>query len=50
MRLYYTLQAIRLLQASLVTCSALSTGLLAIESASTSVPQSANLKKPKIET
>ncbi|VYS69132.1 unnamed protein product [Arabidopsis thaliana] len=43
-------EAIRLLQASLVTCSALSTGLLAIESASTSVPQSANFKKPKIET
>ncbi|KAL9282172.1 hypothetical protein AtEden1_Chr5g0127811 [Arabidopsis thaliana] len=43
-------EAIRLLQASLVTCSALSTGLLTIESSSTSVPHSANFKKLKIET
>ncbi|CAL9242204.1 unnamed protein product [Arabidopsis halleri] len=43
-------EAIRLLEASLVTFSPLSTGLLAMESASTSVPQSRLFKKPKIET
>ncbi|EFH38749.1 predicted protein, partial [Arabidopsis lyrata subsp. lyrata] len=43
-------EAIRLLEASLVTFSALSTSLLAMEIASTSVPQSRLFKKPKIET
>ncbi|KAG7600754.1 hypothetical protein ISN45_At05g000140 [Arabidopsis thaliana x Arabidopsis arenosa] len=43
-------EAIRLLGASMVTSSALSTGLLAMESASTSDPQCRFFKKPKIET
>ncbi|CAE6085398.1 unnamed protein product [Arabidopsis arenosa] len=43
-------EAIRLLGASMVTSSALSTGLLAIESASTSDPQCRFFKKPKIES
>ncbi|KAL0888815.1 hypothetical protein Bca101_012798 [Brassica carinata] len=43
-------EVIRLLRASLVTFSALSSGLLAMESASTSVPESRFYKKPKIET
>ncbi|CAH2047573.1 unnamed protein product, partial [Thlaspi arvense] len=43
-------EVIRLLGASLVTFSALSTGLLAMESASTGAPESRFYKKPKIET
>ncbi|CAH8379405.1 unnamed protein product [Eruca vesicaria subsp. sativa] len=43
-------EVIRLLRASLVTFSALSTGLLAMEPSSTSVPESRFYKKPKIET
>ncbi|RID43112.1 hypothetical protein BRARA_J02937 [Brassica rapa] len=43
-------EVIRLLRASLVTFSALSTGLLAMESESTSAPESRFYKKPKIET
>ncbi|CAH8269741.1 unnamed protein product [Arabidopsis lyrata] len=43
-------EAIILLGASMVTSSALSTGLLAIESASTSDPQCRFFKKPKIES
>ncbi|KAL0648929.1 hypothetical protein Bca4012_047220 [Brassica carinata] len=43
-------EVIKLLRASLVTFSALSTGLLAMESDSTSAPESRFYKKPKIET
>ncbi|KAJ0228891.1 hypothetical protein HA466_0321010 [Hirschfeldia incana] len=43
-------EVMKLLRASVVTFSALSSGLLALESASTSVPESRFYKKPKIET
>uniref|UniRef100_A0A1J3IWX6 DUF674 family protein n=3 Tax=Noccaea caerulescens TaxID=107243 RepID=A0A1J3IWX6_NOCCA len=43
-------EVIRLLRASFVTFSALSSALLGVESASTSVPESRFYKKPKIET
>ncbi|CAA7061800.1 unnamed protein product [Microthlaspi erraticum] len=43
-------EVVRLLRASFATFSALSSGLLGMESASTSVPESRFYKKPKIET